>query len=113
MGLPSLSQWRSDAEKECGGDQNRPDRGLLCGTMTSRLVKSLLPAASQRFIQLNQSQQLVELGLDKAQFGGEGVGFVGQHFEITGDAARVSHVGKARCILRGLEQKFFLSPKFP
>jgi len=89
--------------------------------LSSRAVCVVRPANStdvaaspaERLIQLNQSQQLVELGLDEAQLGGEGVGFVGQNFEITSNAAAVPQMGKARRILRGLEQEFFLNSKFP
>jgi hypothetical protein len=52
------------------------------------------------------------LGLYKAKLGREGVGFVGQDFEIASDAPAIAQVREARGILRGLEQEFFLRPEF-
>src|SRR5882762_10822932 len=44
----------------------------------------------------------------QGELSGESISFVGQNFEVTRYAAAVAHVRKARCVLRGLEQKFFL-----
>src|SRR5712672_1601974 len=104
LGKPEVSQKRGS-----GKSQKFTDIGA--STCFSH-VASLLPAASQCFIQLNQSQQLIELGLYSTELRGESVGFVGQDFEIASDAPAIAQVREACGILRGLEQEFFLRPEF-
>src|SRR6267154_4363611 len=104
LGKPEVSQKRGS-----GKSQKFTDIGA--STCFSH-VASLLPAASQCFIQLNQSQQLIELGLYNPKLGREGVGFVGQDFEIASDAPAIAQVREARGVLCGLEQEFFLRPEF-
>ena len=62
-------------------------------------VRLLLPAAAEGLIDLHQGEEFVEPCLRQAEFGGEVVGFVGEHFEVACRAALVSHTGKLCGIL--------------
>jgi hypothetical protein len=50
-------------------------------------------------VELNQSQQFIEPCPHEAKLRREGVGFVGQDFQIARDSARVARVGKTRRVL--------------
>src|SRR6201984_2330152 len=55
----------------------------------------------------------MESRLREPYFRREGVGFVGQDFQIAGGAAHVAHVGKTRRVLCGLEEQLLLRAEFP
>src|SRR5580658_8374621 len=74
----------------------KPDRALL------------LPPASQRLIQLNERQTLVELGLDQVEFRREVICFAGQHLEVTCVTVLIKHFGKLMGVLRCLREQFLL-----
>jgi hypothetical protein len=73
----------------------------------------LLPAPSQGLVPLDNSQQFIGPSLHEAKLRREGVGFVGQDFQIARDTTVVAHVGNTRRILGGSEKQFLLSAKFP
>jgi hypothetical protein len=72
-------------------------------------VQLLLPPSAQGLVDLNNGKQFVQFGLCKRQFGGKGIRVIRQHLQVACDAASVPHVGKPRCILRGLGQQFLLN----
>ena len=72
----------------------------------------LLPAAAERFVDLHQGEQFVEPSLREAEFGGQVVGFVGEHFEVIRGAGLVTLSGKLRRILGGVSQEFLLRAEF-
>jgi len=52
----------------------------------------LLPAATQSLIYLDQSNELVGLGLREPQLGRKRIRFVGQHFQVIGGAGLETHL---------------------
>ena len=66
----------------------------------------LLPPSPQGLVELNQSGEFVPLGLCQIQFRGEGIGLIGQHFQIVRGAGLKAHLGQASGILRRLDQVF-------
>src|SRR5216684_7023689 len=76
--------------------------------LESRSSVLLLPAAAKGLIDLDQGEEFVEAGLCQAEFGGEVVGFVGEHFEVACGTALVALAGKLRGILSGAGQEFLL-----
>jgi hypothetical protein len=86
--------------------------GLLLESRNMLFACCVILASRRCFKQVNQSQQLIELGLYNAEFGREGIGLVGQDLEIPSDPSTIAQVRESRGILRGWEQEFFLSAKF-
>ena len=73
----------------------------------------MLPAAAEGFVELDESEKFVGLGLREIEFGGEIVGFVGEDFEVAGHPTGITNVGKTRGIFGGSGEKFLLLAKFP
>ena len=72
-------------------------RSVLRQTPVRRLL--LLPTAAQRLVELHQSNEFVRLGLRQSQRGGEGICFIGQHFQVVGGPGLEAHLRQPRRIL--------------
>src|ERR1700687_1013372 len=71
-------------------------------------VRLLLPAAAESLINLYQGEEFIEPGLRQAEFCGEIVCLVREHFEVACGAALVALAGKLRRILGGVGEEFLL-----
>ncbi len=69
----------------------------------------LLPATTQRFVQLNQCQQFIESSLNETQFRRKRVCFIRQNLEVSRDTAVVAQVRKAGSVLRGFEELLLMA----
>ena len=74
-------------------------------------VYLFFPTAAETFVELDESQALVQLRLDKAEFGGKVIGVVGEDLQITGGAAGIAHLREARGIFRRSDKEFLLAAK--
>jgi hypothetical protein len=92
ISLQSSSLWVNGHELRLCYSRTYPNRG-------SSDQKLLLPAAAEGLVELNESLQLIELGLDQRQFIGKVVGLVGKHFEVSGGAGFEAHLGQTRGVL--------------
>src|ERR1700683_18252 len=72
---------------------------------------SLLPAATERLIDLDQRELLVELRLSEIQLRRKIICFAGQHLQITGAALLIEHQGEVVGPLRGLSEQLLLTAK--
>jgi hypothetical protein len=72
-------------------DSGPPGWSSRSGVLNAR--RSLLPAAAEGLIELDEREPLAELGLNEAEFGAEIVGFAGEHLEITRAAVVVEDHG--------------------
>ncbi len=59
----------------------------------------LLPSSTQVSVNANQGYKLIQLGLSESQFGSKVIGFVGQHLQVTGGPAFITHLRKPGRIL--------------
>ena len=84
-----------------------PSPKAACVTFT------LLPAASQRLIQLYEGVQLVALGLRQGKFCRKRIGLVGQYFQIVASAGFEAYFRESRGALRRIHKVFLLDAKFP
>jgi len=73
----------------------------------------LLPAAAQGLIELDQTYKLIRLSLSKSQLGGEVIGFVRQHLQVTSSSASIAHLRKLRRVLSRERQLLLVLPEFP
>src|SRR5260370_26358659 len=94
----SGSAPRPAGKRRCA--RERPARRHRCTRIVhvqlhSRRRWLLLPSAAECLIELNESEEFVCLGLSKIEFGGGGVGFVGENFKGAGPATLITNVGKA------------------
>ena len=72
----------------------------------------LLPTAAQRFVELDQRQQLVSSGLRQAQLCVEQISICIEGVEQAVDAALISQISQPRAVLQGRHQQFLLGANF-
>ena len=104
-------------------DNNHSSRKLTIATTINRNVKtdlawciariSFLPAAAERFKDLNQREQLVAPGLGQTQFGNKKILIGIQGIEHRVNAAAISEVSQALSILQRRHQQLPLSADLP
>ena len=72
----------------------------------------LLPAATKVSVDFNQARKFIQLGLSQAQFGAEGVGFIGQHLQVAGRPTPITDIRKPRRILCRHDQLLLMLAEF-
>ena len=68
---------------------------LLRNSEQSRVSVLGIPAAAKVPVNPDQSKEFVQLSLGQAEFGIEGIGFVGQHLQVAGRSAAITDIGKS------------------
>ena len=74
---------------------------------------ALFPAAAERPVDLNESEEFVELRVGEAELGREQAAVAVQHFEVARGAALVPQIGQPPRIARGSGEQFLLLTKVP
>src|SRR5258708_6659824 len=72
----------------------------------------LLPASAEISVNTNQGYKFIRLRLSKSELGTEVVGFVGQHLQVAGGSASISHLRKVRRVLSRERQLLLELPEF-
>ncbi len=78
-----------------------------------RLKTSLLPASTKVSVNANQSYKLIRLSLSESELGVEVIGFIGQHLQVTGGSASITHLRKTCRVLSRERQLLLVLAEFP
>src|SRR5208283_115123 len=84
--------------------------GELRAMRIASWASSQLPAPTEVSVNVDESQELIQLSLCQAQFGVESIRFIGEHLQVVGGATAVAQLGKPGGILGRKHELLLMLP---